>query len=92
MLDFLASFGTGYITKCISSHTDDTAIQSFIQTFTEHCTQMGHPGVQLKIPTQGQSQASGGGDASDQAGIGGSKRDLSPSPAPPGEPHPKDAK
>eukprot|EP00973_Karenia_brevis_P072433 10060503-Karenia_brevis.AAC.1 len=68
MLEFLASFGTGFIPKCISSHTDNTAIQSFIQTFTDHCAQMGHPGVQLKIQPQGQSQASGGGDSSDQAG------------------------
>eukprot|EP00973_Karenia_brevis_P009243 1254365-Karenia_brevis.AAC.1 len=44
MLDFLNSFGNGLIPKCISSHTDTTAVQALIQTFTDHCAQMGHHG------------------------------------------------
>eukprot|EP00973_Karenia_brevis_P001992 272052-Karenia_brevis.AAC.1 len=68
MLDFLNSFGNGLIPKCISSNTDTTAVQALIQTFTDHCAQLGHHVVHLKIQHQGQSQASGGVDASDQTG------------------------
>eukprot|EP00973_Karenia_brevis_P041140 5691859-Karenia_brevis.AAC.1 len=76
----------------MSSNTDTSAMHALIQTFTDHCAQMGHHGVQLKIQPQGQSQASVGGDASDQAGGVGNKRDLSPSPTQPEEPQTKDSK
>eukprot|EP00973_Karenia_brevis_P002246 301649-Karenia_brevis.AAC.1 len=63
-----------------------------VQEFTSLCAQLGQQGVTLKVHTQGQSQASGGMDASDQSVGGGVKRDLSPAPTPPEEPQSKDSK
>eukprot|EP00973_Karenia_brevis_P081525 11301696-Karenia_brevis.AAC.1 len=62
------------------------------QAFTTMCAQLGQQGVTLKAHTQGQSQASGGGDSSEQTAGGGIKRDLSPAATPPEEPQSKDSK